>query len=107
MELLSDSSCARIRHISLWSIRSGWSFHFNQAARKCGLTIHSSRRRFTARLNSSVRPLMKIGIAEAFRRYGATLKNVNWSVSSWADENTLVVSLWDHHHLKGDRKSVV
>jgi hypothetical protein len=44
---------------------------------------------------------MKIGIAEAFRRYGATLKNVNWSVSSWADENTLVVSLWDHHHLKG------
>lgn len=44
---------------------------------------------------------MKIGISEAFRKYGATLKNVNWSVSSWADDETLVVSLWDHHHLKG------
>ncbi|MBB4131166.1 hypothetical protein [Xanthomonas sp. 3075] len=43
---------------------------------------------------------MKLGISEAFRRYGATLKNVNWSVSSWTDERTLVVSLWDHHHLK-------
>ena len=43
---------------------------------------------------------MKIGISEAFRRYGATLKNVNWSVSSWADDETLVVSLWDHHYLK-------
>lgn len=43
---------------------------------------------------------MKIGISEAFRRYGATLKNVNWSVSSWADDKTLVVSLWQHHHLK-------
>ncbi|WDM67031.1 MULTISPECIES: hypothetical protein [Xanthomonas] len=40
---------------------------------------------------------MKIGISEAFRRYGAVLKNVNWSVSSWAAENILVVSLWDHH----------
>ena len=44
---------------------------------------------------------MKIGISDAFRKYGATLKNVNWSVSSWADDETLVVSLWDHHHLKG------
>ena len=44
---------------------------------------------------------MKIGISEAFRRYGATLKNVNWSVSSWANDTTLVVSLWDHHHIKG------
>lgn len=44
---------------------------------------------------------MKTGISEAFRRYGATLKNVNWSVSSWADDKTLVVSLWDHHHIKG------
>ncbi len=44
---------------------------------------------------------MKIGISEAFRRYGARLKNVNWSVSAWADEQTLVVSLWSHHHIKG------
>ncbi|XQA64806.1 hypothetical protein ACM9XC_15340 [Xanthomonas sacchari] len=44
---------------------------------------------------------MKLGISEAFRRYGATLKNVNWSVSSWVDDDTLVVSLWNHHHIKG------
>lgn len=44
---------------------------------------------------------MRLGISEAFRRYGATLKNVNWSVSSWVDDDTLVVSLWDHHHIKG------
>ena len=50
---------------------------------------------------------MKIGISEAFRRYGATLKNVNWSVSSWVDEETLVVSLWNHHHLKGRGKGVL
>ena len=50
---------------------------------------------------------MKIGIAEAFRRYGTTLKNVNWSVSSWADEHTLVVSLWQHHHLKGRGSDVL
>ena len=50
---------------------------------------------------------MKIGISEAFRRYGATLKNVNWSVSSWANANTLVVSLWDHHYLKGQPPGVL
>ena len=43
---------------------------------------------------------MKLGISEAFRKYGATLKNANWSVSSWANDKTLVVSLWDHHCLK-------
>ena len=43
---------------------------------------------------------MRLGIADAFQRYGATLKNVNWSVSSWADPETLVVSLWNHHYLK-------
>ena len=50
---------------------------------------------------------MKIGISEAFRKYGATLKNVNWSVSSWADDKTLVVSLWQHHHLKGHGAGVL
>lgn len=43
---------------------------------------------------------MKQGIADAFRSYGATLKNVNWSVSSWTDPDTLVVSLWNHHYIK-------
>jgi hypothetical protein len=50
---------------------------------------------------------MKIRISEAFHRYGATLKNVNWSVSSWANEHTLVVSLWQHHHLKGRGSEVL
>lgn len=43
---------------------------------------------------------MKIGIAEAFRKYGAKLKNVNWSVSAWTDSGELVVSLWEHHRVK-------
>ena len=50
---------------------------------------------------------MKLGISEAFRRYGATLKNVNWSVSAWADDETLVVSLWNHHCLKDHRPGVL
>lgn len=43
---------------------------------------------------------MKIGISDAFRKYGARLKNVNWSVSAWTDKGELVVSLWDHHIVK-------
>lgn len=50
---------------------------------------------------------MKIGISEAFRKYGAKLKNVNWSVSSWANDHTLVVSLWRHHELKGKPSDVL
>lgn len=50
---------------------------------------------------------MKIGISEAFRKYGATLKNVNWSVSSWTDDGTLVVSLWNHHHIKGSPPGIL
>ena len=40
-------------------------------------------------------------ITEAFARYGATLKNSQWSVSAWALDGSLVVSLWDHHYRKG------
>lgn len=42
-----------------------------------------------------------LGIKEAFARYGATLRNVQWSVSAWAPDGSLVVSLWDHHRRKG------
>lgn len=42
------------------------------------------------------------GIQRAFARFGATLKNVQWSVSAWNDADELVVSLWAHHH---DRNS--
>jgi hypothetical protein len=45
--------------------------------------------------------MAQIGIQAAFRKYGATLKNVQWSVSSWTSDDTLVVSLWAHHSRKG------
>lgn len=44
--------------------------------------------------------MANIGIAEAFRRLGATLKNVQWSVSAFNDSGELVVSIWEHHRDK-------
>ncbi|WP_426195533.1 hypothetical protein [Massilia sp. DWR3-1-1] len=43
-----------------------------------------------------------IGISEAFAKYGARLKNVNWSVSAWNAAGELVLSLWAHHYRKGE-----
>ncbi len=37
-----------------------------------------------------------MGITEAFKKYGATLKNTFWSVSAENKEGELVVSLWKH-----------
>jgi len=37
--------------------------------------------------------------AEAFSKYGAKLKNVQWSVCAEAPDGSLVVSLWEHHFL--------
>lgn len=37
------------------------------------------------------------GIKDAFKRYGAELRNIQWSVSAWASDGSLVVSLWEHH----------
>ena len=37
--------------------------------------------------------------AEAFAKYGAKLKNVQWSVCAEAPDGSLVVSLWEHHFL--------
>ena len=45
--------------------------------------------------------MASIGINEAFAYYKAKLKNVQWSVSAWAPDNSLVVSLWEHHCRKG------
>jgi hypothetical protein len=42
------------------------------------------------------------GISEAFAKYGARLKNVNWSVSAWNAAGELVLSLWAHHYRKGE-----
>ena len=38
-----------------------------------------------------------LAFAEAFSRYGATLKNVQWSVCAQGADGSLVVSLWEHH----------
>lgn len=39
-----------------------------------------------------------LGIQRAFARLGATLHNVQWSVSAWNTSGELVVSLWQHHY---------
>ena len=41
-----------------------------------------------------------LGITAAFAKYGASLRNPQWSVSAWAPDGALVVSLWDHHFQK-------
>lgn len=38
-----------------------------------------------------------LAYAEAFSKYGAKLKNVQWSVCASAPDGSLVVSLWEHH----------
>lgn len=42
-----------------------------------------------------------LGIKDAFSQYGASLRNVQWSVSAWTPDGTLVVSMWEHHRRKG------
>ena len=42
-----------------------------------------------------------LGIKDAFGRYGATLRNVQWSVSAWTTGGDLVLSLWEHHRRRG------
>jgi hypothetical protein len=45
--------------------------------------------------------MARLGITAAFAQYGASLRNPQWSVSAWAPDGSLVVSLWDHHYQKG------
>lgn len=45
--------------------------------------------------------MAQLGISEAFAKYDAKLRNVQWSVSAWAPDGSLVVSLWAHHYRKG------
>lgn len=45
--------------------------------------------------------MARLGIQEAFARYGAKLRNIQWSVSAWATDESLVVSQWAHHYRKG------
>lgn len=53
-----------------------------------------------ASYNSDV-DMSQLGIQDAFARYGAKLRNVQWSVSAWAPDGSLVVSLWALHYRKG------
>ncbi len=39
----------------------------------------------------------RLGIVDAFRVYGAKLKNFRWAVSSIASDGTLVISCWSTH----------
>src|SRR5688572_23967626 len=41
-----------------------------------------------------------LGLVQAFARYGAKLKNPQWSVCALAPNGDLVVSLWAHHYSK-------
>ena len=47
------------------------------------------------------------GFAEAFGKYKAKLKNVQWSVSAVNDNGELVVSLWEHHRDKIHKDKLV
>jgi hypothetical protein len=50
--------------------------------------------------------MARIGIKDAFATYGANLHNVQWSVSAWAADGSLVVSLWAHHYRAGPSGTV-
>ena len=63
-------------------------------------------RRLTIGLEQGPKPtphntMAKLGIKDAFAQYKADLKNVQWSVSAWVPDKSLVVSLWEHHRRKG------
>ena len=45
--------------------------------------------------------MARLGLKEAFAKYGAKLRNVQWSVSAWAPDGSLVLALWAHHYRKG------
>jgi hypothetical protein len=48
--------------------------------------------------------MSKLTFTEAFQKYGAKLKNVQWSVSSRSDSDEIVVSIWAHHLKPRDGK---
>lgn len=50
--------------------------------------------------------MARLGLKDAFARYGATLVNVQWSVSAWAPDGSLVVSLWAHHSRPGPNRTL-
>jgi hypothetical protein len=51
--------------------------------------------------------MSSLGYAESFAKYGARLKNVNWSVCAEAPDGSLVVSFWSHHFKKNSDGELV
>jgi len=45
-------------------------------------------------------------ISEAFAKYGAKLKNVNWSVSAENESGELILSLWRHYFEKPEGNTI-
>lgn len=41
--------------------------------------------------------MASMSFTDAFKKYGATLTNPQWAVSSRTDNDEIVVSLWTHH----------
>lgn len=48
-----------------------------------------------------------LAFAEAFAKYGAKLRNVQWSVCADAPDGSLVVSVWQHHFEKAKDRAMV
>ena len=48
-----------------------------------------------------------LGFAESFAKYGAKLRNVNWSVCAETPDGFLVVSFWSHHFKKAPDGTLV
>ena len=44
--------------------------------------------------------------SEAFSKYGAKLKNVNWSVSALSPDGDLIISCWKHRFSKPEGKTI-
>jgi hypothetical protein len=45
-------------------------------------------------------------ISEAFDTYGASLKNVNWSVSAENGDGELILSLWQHYFKRPEGNTI-
>jgi len=45
--------------------------------------------------------------AEAFAKYGAKLRNVQWSVCAEAPDGALVVSVWQHHFERAKDEAMI
>lgn len=48
-----------------------------------------------------------MGYVDAFKKYGATLVNPQWSVSAFAGDGSLVLSLWQSYLKRGQTKGAL